>query len=71
MPFLQRKKHITVVKMLLEAGADPDYTEIMTCNSPLKIAIRCENKELIDLLLKYTQKIKIKYNVYYISSSND
>jgi len=67
----REKKHITVVKMLLEAGADPDYTEIMTCNSPLKMAIRYEDKELIDLLLKYTQKIKIKHKVYYISSSDD
>jgi ankyrin repeat protein len=53
------KKDVGLVEALLKAGANPTderFCGIVPLPSPLELAIRLENREIIALLIKYGAK---------------
>lgn len=54
-----RKKNIKIVKMLLDAGADPNLLEGEGV-TPFVAAVESENIEMVKLLLKRGAKIEVK-----------
>eukprot|EP01064_Diplonema_japonicum_P001737 TRINITY_DN11158_c0_g1_i2.p1 TRINITY_DN11158_c0_g1~~TRINITY_DN11158_c0_g1_i2.p1 ORF type:complete len:351 (+),score=42.82 TRINITY_DN11158_c0_g1_i2:61-1113(+) len=54
-----KERNLSVVKILLENGANPDVT-LMNGDSSLMLAARCEDHELVHLLLSYKSDPSIK-----------
>ncbi|MEM7365568.1 MAG: ankyrin repeat domain-containing protein [Pseudomonadota bacterium] len=54
------KNYMTLVRMLLEAGADPNHWDEWNC--PLYLATRFSSVEAIDLLLEHGANINTNYN---------
>jgi len=49
-------ERLEIVRFLLENGADPELKAGFSADTPLKVAKRKKNKELIQLVRKYTKK---------------
>lgn len=56
--FAIEKEDLTLVRILLEAGANPNIPWPVSTQSPLMLAVKKENEALVELLIKYKANLE-------------